>query len=124
MVFFEAPHRLAETLDAMSGRSGRPAGRGLPRDDQDIRADGPWFAGRAGSNGRQGEVRGEITIVVAGALESTEPPEPRLLAAFVELEERFGRSRKDAIATVAHQYGVPKRVVFDAVVEQSAETGK
>jgi 16S rRNA (cytidine1402-2'-O)-methyltransferase len=117
MVFFEAPHRLAETLEAMVEAFGedRPAAvcRELTKTYEETRRGSlaelaEWALG---------DVRGEITIVVAGALESTEPPEPRLLAAFVAIDEQYGKSRKEAIAAVAAQYGVPKRVVFDAVVE-------
>jgi 16S rRNA (cytidine1402-2'-O)-methyltransferase len=64
-----------------------------------------------------GEVRGEITVVVGGA-----PPRPvdmseQLLAGLVSgLEIATGMSRKEAIADVAKQRGLPKRVVFEAVV--------
>ncbi len=121
MVFFEAPHRLAETVEAMSEAFGadRPAVvcREITKTyEQTIRGSLAELLDWAA----EGDVRGEITIVVAGALESTDPPEPRLLAAFVEIEEQFGKSRKDAIASVAHREGVAKRVVFDAVVEAKA----
>ena len=116
MVFFEAPHRLAETLDALVGAFGsaRPAAvcRELTKTyEETVRGSLAELAEWARS-----DVRGEITLVVAGAPAVTDPPDAQLLAAQVEVEERFGRSRKDATATVARHYGVPKRVVFDAVV--------
>ena len=63
-------------------------------------------------------VAGEVTVVVAGA----EPARRRVawspaeLASRVAAREEAGEPRKEAIAAVAEQSGVPKRVVFDAVV--------
>ena len=62
-------------------------------------------------------VKGEITVVVAGA-----PPvaaadlSPAELAARVADREAAGETRKEAIAAVAVAVGLPKREVFDAVV--------
>jgi 16S rRNA (cytidine1402-2'-O)-methyltransferase len=62
-------------------------------------------------------VRGEITVVVGGA-----PPAapqqltPAELAARVADREAAGERRKEAIAAVAADLGLPKREVFDAVV--------
>jgi 16S rRNA (cytidine1402-2'-O)-methyltransferase len=116
MVFFEAPHRLAETLEAMATAFGEDRPGAICREitktyEQIVRGSLAELVDWA-----QGEVRGEITIVIAGALGSTVPPAPALLAAYVQLEEQFGKSRKDSIASIAQQHGVPKRVVFDAVV--------
>src|SRR5690606_39626128 len=62
-------------------------------------------------------VRGEITVVVEGA------PEPGPgdvdadeLVRRVRVREEAGERRKEAIAAVAVEAGVPKREVFDAVV--------
>ena len=61
-----------------------------------------------------GEVRGEITLVVAGA----EPVAPDVgdLAARVAQREAAGVTRKDAIAAVALEAGVPKKEVYAAVI--------
>jgi 16S rRNA (cytidine1402-2'-O)-methyltransferase len=61
-------------------------------------------------------VRGEITLVVAGA-----PPRPvtmdaAALAAEVAAEEAAGATRKDAIRAVVARTGLPRRTVYDAVV--------
>jgi 16S rRNA (cytidine1402-2'-O)-methyltransferase len=61
-------------------------------------------------------VRGEITLVVAGAAAGTGDVTAEELAAEVARREAAGEPRKDAIAAVARARGVPKRVVFDAVV--------
>ncbi|HEY8301176.1 MAG TPA: 16S rRNA (cytidine(1402)-2'-O)-methyltransferase [Jatrophihabitans sp.] len=116
LVLFEAPHRLAATLADLAAQFGpdRPAAvcRELTKTYEEIRR-GPlgelaeWAAG---------DVRGEITIVVGGAPATPMSAEPAELAAAVAEREAAGEPRKDAIAAVAKQRGLPKRDVFDAVV--------
>ncbi len=117
MVFFEATHRITETLRAMAEAFGadRPAAvcRELTKTYEEVRR-GPL--GELAEWSRDG-VRGEITVVVAGAA----PPSPkdysaRSLADLVAVREAAGEHRKTAIAAVAAELGVPKRTVFDAVV--------
>ncbi len=123
MVYFEAPHRLGETLTAMAGAFGaqRPAAvcRELTKTYEEVRR-GPL--GELAAWAAEG-VRGEITVVVAGAEpkrgEDTTPAE---LAALVAEREAAGEHRKAAIAAVAAQTGVPKRAVFDAVVAAKEES--
>jgi 16S rRNA (cytidine1402-2'-O)-methyltransferase len=117
MVFFEAPHRTGQTLAAMSeafGAARRAAVcRELTKTHEEVRRAGlAELAGWADEG-----VRGEVTIVVAGASagEAVEPAAEDL-AADVAAAEAGGATRKDAIATVARRAGLPKRVVFDAVV--------
>jgi 16S rRNA (cytidine1402-2'-O)-methyltransferase len=61
-------------------------------------------------------VRGEVTIVVAGTPggPSIDNDEHSLRDAVARREEA-GMSRKDAIAEVARQAGVPKREVYNLV---------
>ena len=61
------------------------------------------------------EVRGEITLVVAGAPDLP-PPIPADLAQAVAVAEAAGQDRKVAMAEVARAAGVPRRVVYDAVL--------
>jgi 16S rRNA (cytidine1402-2'-O)-methyltransferase len=117
LVFFEAPHRLAASLAAMAEAFGadRPAVvcRELTKTYEEVRRDGlgdlaTWAAGG---------VRGEITVVVAGApAMATGAPPPAELARRVAEREEAGEPRKAAIAGVAAEAGVAKRAVFDAVV--------
>jgi 16S rRNA (cytidine1402-2'-O)-methyltransferase len=117
MVFFEAPHRIAETLAAMAEAFGaeRPAAvcRELTKTYEEVKR-GP--IGELATWAAEG-VRGEITVVVAGA-----PPAapaqltPAELAERVAAREAAGERRKEAIAAVALALGLPKREVFDAVV--------
>ena len=67
-------------------------------------------------------VKGEITVVVAGAPPAA-PREltPAELARLVAVREEAGERRKEAIAAVAVELSVPKREVFDAVVAAKKE---
>ena len=116
-VYFEAPHRLAESLAAMAeafGADRRAAVcRELTKTYEEVRRGGLADLAAWAADG----VRGEITVVVAGA----DPPAagdltPAEVAALVAEREAAGETRKEAIAAVATATGVPKREVFDAVV--------
>ncbi len=115
MVFFEAPHRVAETLADLAAAFGadRPAAlcRELTKTYEEVRR-GDLALLAAGA----ADARGEITLVVAGAPPVAADVTPAELAAEVASREAAGLTRKDAIADVARSSGVPKRTVFDAVV--------
>ncbi|MBI0298090.1 16S rRNA (cytidine(1402)-2'-O)-methyltransferase [Streptomyces sp. PRKS01-29] len=124
LVWFEAPHRLDDTLAAMAevfGEDRRAAVcRELTKTYEEVRR-GPlaelaaWAA--------EG-VRGEITIVVEGApAPGPEEAGPAELARRVAVREEAGERRKEAIAAVAQEAGVPKRQVFDAVVAAKNAAG-
>jgi 16S rRNA (cytidine1402-2'-O)-methyltransferase len=116
LVLFEAPHRLADTLDAMAAAFGpdRAAAvcRELTKTYEEVRR-GPLD--ELATWAREG-VRGEVTVVVAGAPAPAVVDDPAELAARVAALEADGRPRKDAMAEVARASGVPRRVVYDAVV--------
>jgi len=117
LVYFEAPHRIDDTLAAMAevfgGQRRAAVCRELTKTYEEVRR-GPlaelaeWAA--------EG-VRGEITVVVEGAPEPG-PAElaPAEMVARVAAREAAGERRKEAIAAVAAAAGLPKREVFDAVV--------
>jgi 16S rRNA (cytidine1402-2'-O)-methyltransferase len=118
LVYFEAPHRLAESLAAMAEEFGadRRAAvcRELTKTYEEVRRGGLGELAGWAADG----VRGEITVVVAGAEPgAAEPVDGAELARRVAAREEAGESRKAAIAGVAADAGVPKRVVFDAVVQ-------
>ncbi len=120
LVFFEAPHRLAASLADLAEAFGadRPAAvcRELTKTYEQVRRGGLGEL----AQWAQGAVRGEITVVVGGAPADASVPEAPALAAEVAVREAAGEPRKDAIAYVAKQHGVPKRSVFDAVVTAKA----
>ncbi|MET7609835.1 16S rRNA (cytidine(1402)-2'-O)-methyltransferase [Streptomyces seoulensis] len=124
LVYFEAPHRLDDTLAAMAevfGADRRAAVcRELTKTYEEVKR-GPlaelaaWAA--------EG-VRGEITVVVEGAPDSgPEELDAEELVRRVRIREEAGERRKEAIAAVATEAGLPKRVVFDAVVAAKRSAG-
>ncbi|MER6507859.1 MULTISPECIES: 16S rRNA (cytidine(1402)-2'-O)-methyltransferase [unclassified Nonomuraea] len=115
MVFFEAPHRLAESLGAMAEAFGpdRPAAvcRELTKTYEEVRRGGlgelaEWAAGG---------VKGEITVVVAGRVPGAGEPDMDELVAEVDRRVAEGEQRKIAIADVAKGAGVPRRELYDLV---------
>ncbi|MEU9891624.1 16S rRNA (cytidine(1402)-2'-O)-methyltransferase [Sphaerisporangium sp. NPDC051011] len=115
MVFFEAPHRVRASLVAMAEAFGadRRAAlcRELTKTYEEVRRGGlgelaEWAAG---------EVRGEITLVVAGHAPGDVAPEVGDLVEEVARMEAAGVPRKQAIVDVARAAGVPKRELYDAV---------
>ncbi|WP_116021884.1 16S rRNA (cytidine(1402)-2'-O)-methyltransferase [Thermomonospora umbrina] len=116
MVFFEAPHRLAVTLAAMAEAFGadRPAAvcRELTKTYEEVRR-GPL--GDLAAWAEPG-VKGEITVVVGGAPEPEPVTDPTELAGAVAALEAGGTPRKAAIVEVARRNGLPKRIVYDAVI--------
>jgi len=115
LVFFEAPHRTEATLAAMSevwGDDRRAAVcRELTKTHEEVRRGGlAELAAWAGAG-----VRGEVTLVVAGAVPEQVDTAPASLAGLVADAEATGTPRKQAILDVARLAGVPKREVYDAV---------
>ena len=116
-VFFEAPHRLATSLTAMAGAFGpeRPAAvcRELTKTYEEVRRGSLAELAAWAAEG----VRGEVTLVVGGApAPSVADTAPGELAGLVAARVEAGQARKEAIAAVAKEAGLPKRAVFDAVV--------
>jgi 16S rRNA (cytidine1402-2'-O)-methyltransferase len=121
MVFFESPHRIADSLLELAEAFGPDRRAAVCREltktyEEVVRGSlaelAQWAAG---------EVRGELTLVVAGRAAPAEAPAADELAERVLAREQAGQSRKESIAAVASAAGVPKRLVFDAVV--SAKRG-
>ena len=114
MIFFEAPHRLHEFLsDALAAFSpSRSAAicRELTKTYEEV-IRGPlqdlldWS---------EGDVRGEITIVISGA--APEPPPLSALVTEVRSLISSGEKRSLAVASVASKYGVDRRSLYDAVL--------
>jgi 16S rRNA (cytidine1402-2'-O)-methyltransferase len=118
-VFFESPHRIAATLaDAAEvlGEDRQAAVcRELTKTYEEIRRGGLGELARWAADG----VRGEITVVVAGA-------EPVAVLDTAELVEQVlvrtadGARLKEAVAEVAAAAGVSKKVLYDAAVTNVA----
>jgi 16S rRNA (cytidine1402-2'-O)-methyltransferase len=118
-VFFEAPHRLGACLADMAAVLGDRRAvvcRELTKTYEEI------ARGTLASLAERfsGEVRGEVTVVVEGAAEQHVESTPEELARLVGVREESGEARKEAIAGVARELGVPRRDVYDAVVAAKA----
>lgn len=115
LVFFESPHRIAAMLADAAAAFGpdRAAAlcRELTKTHEEVRR---TPLGELAVWASATDVRGEITLVVAGAVDGSPPPSPDELAARVAELEAEGRSRRDAIAEVARALGVPRREVYAA----------
>ncbi|SDF12864.1 16S rRNA (cytidine1402-2'-O)-methyltransferase [Blastococcus fimeti] len=120
MVFFESPHRLADALTDAAAVLGEDRSaavcRELTKTYEEIRRGSLAELAAWAAEG----VKGEITLVVGGAPERTEQLTPAELAAEVAAEEASGATRKDAIRAVVERTGMPRRVVYDAVVAAKA----
>ena len=117
IIFFEAPHRLKESLfDACEvfgvNRLGAICREMTKTYEETIR--GTLGELLAWSTDR--EILGEITIVLHGFDASTKSYSGDELVNLVLERESAGMSRKDAIGIVAKQLDLPKRQVFDALV--------
>lgn len=114
MVFFEAPHRLADMLAALAEGFGgdRKAAvcRELTKTYEEVKRGGlaelaEWAVEHA---------RGEITIVVAGApavAATVDDSLPRVLELVAQ-----GTRLKDAVGQVAQQTGLSKKKLYDAAL--------
>jgi 16S rRNA (cytidine1402-2'-O)-methyltransferase len=115
MVFFESPHRLEASLQAMAEAFGadRAAAvcRELSKTYEEVRR-GPLAELAEWASG---EVRGEITIVVGGYAPGEAEHDIESLVAEVARLEGEGVPRKQAIADVAKGAGIPKRELYAAV---------
>ena len=108
-----APARGQPGRDARRLRRG-PGRRGVPRAHQDLRRGAPRTAWQSSSAWAAGDVRGEITVVVAGALDASRLPHADAdPAELVAEREAAGLSRKDAIAEVGPRPRRPKREVLE-----------
>jgi 16S rRNA (cytidine1402-2'-O)-methyltransferase len=118
MVFFEAPHRLVDSLaDCVhvfgAERQGAICREMTKRYEETIRGTLAQLATWSSSN----EVLGEITIVIAGASTDAASLTAAEMVARVREFEAAGMDRKAAIATVADEFGIAKRLVYAAVVD-------
>jgi 16S rRNA (cytidine1402-2'-O)-methyltransferase len=118
MVFFEAPHRLKESLEDVvevfgSNRKGAICREMTKTYEETIRGSAEELLKWASSN----EILGEITLVIEGASIGSAAKTTEQMVARVREFEAAGMDRKTAIATVADEFDLPKRTVYAAVVD-------
>jgi 16S rRNA (cytidine1402-2'-O)-methyltransferase len=116
LIFFEAPHRIDEALEAIAQVLGnRPVvvARELTKIHEEFLR-GTAAEIRAALSAREA-VKGEITILVGKA---TGPePDARPVEEAVEELMREGVPRMDAIKQVARKRGLPKRDVYERLLK-------
>jgi 16S rRNA (cytidine1402-2'-O)-methyltransferase len=116
VVFFESPHRLADTLavavEVLGADRAAAVCRELTKKHEEVRR-GTLAALAAGAV--DDPVRGEVTVVLAGAAPAAAPSVESLVDA---VHERVagGERLKDAAAAVAVAAGVPKRELYNAAL--------
>ena len=118
MVFFEAPHRITEFILAAesifgSNRQGAICREMTKKFEEVIRGNlaelSQWVKSK--------EMLGEFTVVIAGANPADSQYSDSEIAERVKKIEAAGISRKEAINLVAKELKIPKRKVFDIMVE-------
>jgi len=117
IIFFEAPHRIVESLTDAAEAFGKDRSAAVCREmskqyEEVIRGSISQLISWASSK----EILGEITVVVEGFDLGSREFSAEQLINLVLAQEKSGEGRKEAIALVAKENGVSKRVVFDAMV--------
>ena len=120
MIFFEAPHRITECLNDALEIFGSNRRAAICREmtktyEETVR--GTLAELLAWSTSK--EILGEITMVIAGVPVGSAAKTADEMVARVREFESAGMDRKDAIATVAKEFDLPKKVVYAAVVDAS-----
>jgi len=119
MIFYEAPHKLLNTLEDMAEVFGAERPISLCREltklhEEVIRT----TLGCAIEAYRQTPPKGEFVLVVAGAEEvQQEQPSAEDAAALVARLMESGLSRKDAVKQAAQQLNLPKNAVYEAALK-------
>ena len=118
LLFYESPHRIAETLQDMLDVLGdRPMAlaRELTKMYEEVRR---GDISEVLEGVQEDPPRGEIVVVVQGAVRDSKPePDADELAEMARALMGDGVSRKEAMALVAREVGVSKKKVFDALVD-------
>ena len=125
MVFFEAPHRLSESLADASAAFGDDRQAAVCREmtktyEEIVR--GSLAELVVWSNSK--EMLGEVTVVVHGYTKDLSDISDAEIIEKVLKAEAAGISRKEAIAEVVTETKLPKRQVFDAMVAHKASAPK
>ncbi len=120
MVFYEAPHKLLNTLQDMASVFGNDRPISLCRELTKLHEEVVRLTlGQAVEKYTETPPKGEFVLVVAGALAEvkTQATAEDAAARVSQLMEQ-GVSRKDAIKQTAIELDLPKNVVYDVALKQ------
>ena len=121
LIFYEAPHRLRETLSALVGALGaeRPAAaaRELTKKFEEFRR-APL--GELSDYYRENEPRGEFVIVVVGADENAAANDGEEMSLIEHYTAHIaaGLDKKEAMRRTAQERGISRRDVYQAVLAE------
>ena len=117
IIFFEAPHRIVESLtDALTAfgadRIGAVCREISKQYEEVVRGDLRELLDWS----RSKDILGEITVVISGFDPGSREISSEQIVEKVLKYEDSGITRKEAITEVASEYGISKRTVFDVMV--------
>ena len=120
LIFYEAPHRLRETLAALAAAFGTErracAARELTKKFEELRR---MTLGDLLAHYREHEPRGEFVLIVAGADERAvvaDAAEEMSLTERYEAHIAEGLDKKDAMRRTAQELGISRRDVYQALL--------
>jgi len=122
LVVFEAPHRLDATLTDMVELLGdRRAAlcRELTKLHEEVRRES---LSALADGVRRAPVKGELVLVVEGAVEAEPDVDAALDEALARIEA--GESVREATRGVAQERGVPRRALYDRVLDRRRTSGE
>jgi len=117
MIFYEAPHKLADTLDDLLAVFGGQRRISLCREltklhEEVLRT----TLAEAVAHFAEKEPRGEFVLIVEGAAAEVKEADPEAALARAEQLRAAGLSTKDAAAQAAEEFGLKKRQVYDMLL--------
>ena len=126
LIFYEAPHRLRETLAALAATLGAErqacAARELTKKFEEFRR---TTLGDLLAHYREHEPRGEFVLIVAGAEENAASTADAVEE--MTLTERYaahiakGLDKKEAMRRTAQELGISRRDVYQAILAEDVE---
>ena len=119
VIFYEAPHKLLRTLEDFLETFGADRKISLCRELTKVFEEVyRTSVGEALKKYQETPPKGEFVLILEGASEEAEPVSwaDITVEAHVEMYEKNGMSRMDAVKQVARDRNVPKREIYDAVM--------
>lgn len=119
MIFYEAPHKLVNTLEDLAGAFGAERRISLCREltklhEEVVRT----TLGAAAARYRETPPKGEFVLVVEGAAEAAaEAVTPENAVARVQALMAEGLSKKDAVKQAAKETGTARNALYDLVLQ-------